>query len=383
MKIAPICSISAISQRGARRIMASIIKREWIDDIGRPQIRFDAYVGRKGFRRQSKTFKTRTAANRWAKLVDAELEKGFFKTTDLAERITLGEAIQRYVDEELPRMKSREQNKSQAKTLTRHLGSYPLIALDNHVLSEYQRKRLSMNARNVRSYKDGRVEIIELPRKISSATVRHEMSFLSRVISCAIKKWGVHLPSGNPVRLVQLPSPGKGRDRRMTSEEEARLFSVLNTSHDTVRQRNPYMRAVVIFALETASRRSEIVHLLWSDVDLNRRTAKLRDTKNGEDRSIGLSSRCVEVLMSIPRTKDERVFPLSTNAVRLAWHRALKQAGITGLRFHDLRHEATSRFAVKFNGDLLAMSAMTGHKSLQMLKRYTHLKAEELALRLG
>lgn len=87
--------------------------------------------------------------------------------------------------------------------------------------------------------------------------------------------------------------------------------------------------------------------------------------------------------MAIPRSRDGRVFPVSENAVRMAWNRATKRLGIKGLHFHDLRHEGTSRLAVKFNGDVMAMSAMTGHKSLRMLKRYTRLRAEELAARLG
>jgi integrase len=68
--------------------------------------------------------------------------------------------------------------------------------------------------------------------------------------------------------------------------------------------------------------------------------------------------------------------------MRASWRRALKHAAITGLTFHDLRHEATSRFFEKgFNP--MEVSAITGHKTLQMLKRYTHLRAEDLAKRMG
>lgn len=363
--------------------MASIVKRNWIDDSGKPHVRYDAYVGRKGFKRQSKTFKTKGAADRWVRLIEADLEKGTYKSTDIAERLTLRDAMERYCREVVPTLKSRTQDISKANIIGPYLGSYPLIALDGEILANYRDKRLNMNARSVRRYKDGRVETIWLDRKIAKGTVRHELVFISRVIEQGRREWGLHLPGGNPVRLVKLPPIGKSRDRRMDPSEEARLREFLDHARDDTGQRSVYMLPLFIFALETASRRSEIVRLHWSDVDLKARTALLRDTKNGEDRRIGLSTRAVEALMQVPRSRDGRVFPVTSNAVRLAWRRAVRRAGVEGLRFHDLRHEATSRLAATFNGDVLAMAAMTGHKSLQMLKRYTHLRAEDLARRLG
>lgn len=160
-------------------------------------------------------------------------------------------------------------------------------------------------------------------------------------------------------------------------------MDLLDHGRDATRQRNPYMRSLVIFSIETTLRRGESLRLRWDDVDLVARTATLRDTKNGEERRIGLSTRAVAALTALPKSRDARVFPLSENAVRMSWNRALKRLGVKGLHFHDLRHEGTSRLAVKFNGDVMAMPAMTGQKSLQMLKRYTHLRAEELAARLG
>lgn len=375
-----ICKISAVEPE---EHMGSIIKRRWISEQGRPQIRWDVYVGRKGTRRQSKTFKSKASAEKWMRMAEAGIDLGSFKSTDAAERITLGQAMTRFAQEELPQFKSSAQDMSNIRTIDPHLGRYPLIAVDGPLLMQYQRKRLAMKARMVRTYRDGSQKTFLLDRSVANNTVRHEMALISRVFSCAIKVWGIHLPHGNPVRLVKLPPMGKARDRRTTDDEEQQLLDVLDPAKPSIRKRNPYMHGLVIFALETTCRRGEIVKVLWTDVDLERRTATLRDTKNGTDRSIGLSTRAVAALRSLPRTKDGRVFPLTTNAVRLAWVRALRQAGIEGLRFHDLRHEATSRLATKFNGDVMAMSAMTGHKSLQMLKRYTHIRAEELARRLG
>ena len=363
--------------------MASIVKREWVDSKGQKQLRYDAYVTKRGYRKQIKTFKREAMAQRWIKLVEAELEMGAFKSTTVAERMTLGDAMQRFIDEVLPTKRSQAPDISKANVIAPHLGSHPLISLDTEALASYRDKRLGMKARSFRRYKDGRTQMVELKYKVASMTVRHELAFIRRVIEHARREWGVYLPAGNPVHLLKLPPISRPRDRRLMAAEEEKLLGLLSQDGDSRRQRNPYMRALVIFSVETASRRGESLQLRWDDVDLSARTALLRDTKNGEDRRIGLSTKAIEALKSIPRTRDERVFPVSENAVRMAWGRATKRLGIKGLHFHDLRHEGTSRLAVKFNGDVMAMSAMTGHKSLQMLKRYTHLRAEDLAARLG
>lgn len=363
--------------------MGSIIKREWVDTKGEKQLRFDAYVTKRGYRKQSKTFKREAMALRWMKLIEAELEQGAYKSIHVAERMTLGDAMQRFAREVLPRMRSRDADLSKINVITPHLGSYPLISLDNEVLAQYRDKRLAMRARTVRRFKDGHTETRELGRKVSPTTVRHELALIRRVIQHARREWRLHLPGGNPVHLMKLPPMGKPRDRRLTAAEEKAILEVLDHSRNNKRQRNRYMRALVIFSIETTARRGESLRLRWDDVDLAARTALLRETKNGDDRRIGLSSRAVEALMSIPRSRDGRVFPLTENAVSMSWKRTTQQLGIENLHFHDLRHEGTSRLATKFKGDLMAMSAMTGHKSLQMLKRYTHIRAEELAARLG
>ena len=90
-------------------------------------------------------------------------------------------------------------------------------------------------------------------------------------------------------------------------------------------------------------RRSEILNLRWVDIDLDSGFATLFDTKNGEDRRVPLTKTARDVLSKLPN-QDETVFPISANCVRLAWERCRNKAGISDLRFHDLRHEAVSRF---------------------------------------
>nr|WP_241160289.1 MULTISPECIES: site-specific integrase [Acidithiobacillus] len=122
--------------------------------------------------------------------------------------------------------------------------------------------------------------------------------------------------------------------------------------------------------------------LRWENIDFSRKTAVFYDTKNGDDRTAPLSSAAVAVLHSLPRDLAGRVFPISEPAVEQGWRRARKHAVIEDLHFHDLRHEATSRLFEK-GLNPMQVAAITGHKTLQMLKRYTHLRAEDLAKLLG
>ncbi len=122
--------------------------------------------------------------------------------------------------------------------------------------------------------------------------------------------------------------------------------------------------------------------MTWTMVDLRRRVVHLPDTKNGQARDVPLSTAAERILAALPRRMDGKVWTYTQEGMRASWRRALMQAAITGLHFHDLRHEATSRLFEKgFNP--MEVSAITGHKTLQMLKRYTHLRAEDLAKRMG
>lgn len=165
------------------------------------------------------------------------------------------------------------------------------------------------------------------------------------------------------------PSGGKGRERRLLPGEETKLFAACAASRASM------LAPVVRFALETAMRMGEILSLEWRYVDLVQRVATLPDTKTGDARQVPLSTAAIAAISSLPRHfKNGRVFWTWSRADSLenTWRRAVKSAGIIDLRFHDLRHEAVSRlFELGLNP--MEVSAISGHKTLQMLKRYTHL----------
>ena len=149
------------------------------------------------------------------------------------------------------------------------------------------------------------------------------------------------------------------------------------------RCRNTYLLPLVRLALETAMRQGELLNLRWEHIDLKRCTALLPDTKNGESRTVPLSGPAVSILNALPRSIMGDVFASYTrNAVKKAFDRARQSACLRDLRFHDLRHEATTRF-FEMGLNVMEVAAITGHKDIRMLSRYTHLRAEDIALKLA
>ena len=197
----------------------------------------------------------------------------------------------------------------------------------------------------------------------------------------ARKEWGIYVL--NPVRDVKMPANGKARERRLLANppegecEESRLIDAC------MKARNPCLLPLVRLALETAMRRSELLKLQWRYIDLTRQTAYLPDTKNGEARAVPLSTTAVETLKSLHKGGQGPVFErVTAEALKRAFMRATQRAGLDDFHFHDLRHEATTRF-FESGLNIMKVASITGHKDLRMLRRYTHLKAKDLAKKLA
>ncbi|GAC1605669.1 MAG: tyrosine-type recombinase/integrase [Aquirhabdus sp.] len=226
-------------------------------------------------------------------------------------------------------------------------------------------------------------------REISNSTVRKYLMVLSAVFTTAKRRWGISL--NNPIREIEIPGNGKPRERRVEPGELDRIVEKIRSSHP--------IKELITLSIETTCRRSELLKLLWKDIDIENQTAVLRDTKNSETRIIPLSRSAISVLLSLKRTTSSKVFNLSKNSVTSAWGAAKKRARdqyvadcneknvtpqsgyITNLRWHDLRHEGTSRL-FEYGLDLMEVASVTGHKTLAMLRNYTHLKAQNLAQKL-
>lgn len=222
----------------------------------------------------------------------------------------------------------------------------------------------------VAQYRDERL------REVNPATVIRELAYLSAIINHARREWGIH--TENPIASIRKPASPPGRDRVLSEEEEPRLLEALRP----VARRNRWMQPLVVLALETAMRRGELLALRWEDINLANRVAVLHKTKNGDGRVVPLSSKAVLVLGDLPRSITGRVFPIQAFSVAAAFKRAVSRSGIGNLRFHDLRHTAITRLAGRLP-NVIELAAVSGHRSLRMLQRYYHPKAEDLARKLG
>ena len=326
--------------------MASITKR------GEGQ--WQAKVRKRGYPVQSKTFSTKTMAVTWARSVESEMDRGVFLSTSIAETTTLNELVDRYLNEVAPTKKSVADLGCRGKLLKEKLGDRILATITPLTIKEYRDERLGT---------------------VKGDTVRKELSLLGRILKLAQREWDIYLPRGNPADSVAMPAKGKGRDRRLKPGEEQLLLQA-------AREYGGLIEDLIIVALETGARRGEIANLRWDSIDFKKRTAILWETKNSDDREVPFSTRAMEVIKRQPRHITGQVFPIRGDSITKAFTRVCKLAKLEDLRFHDLRHEATSRLFEK-GFETMEVSAITGHKDLAMLKRYTHLKAEDLAKRLG
>jgi integrase len=317
--------------------------------------KWQARIRRDGQNPISKTFTTKSDAEKWARAQEREMDRGAFLPTDAAERTTVAAALARYQKEVFPRLaRGGSSLTGNLARLRAELGGISLMSLDSAHVAGYRDKTL----------KSG----------LSAQTVRHDLGLLHRVLKTASIDWGISLPRGIPV--VRMPSMPRPRDRRLKRGEEEKLLKAATAYGGD-------MADILSFALETAMRRTELARMRWEHVDLKNRVALLPETKNGEPREVPLSPKALKILKS--RCRD--LGPVwryyeNPNAITQAFIRICQRGGLPGLRYHDLRHEATSRLFEK-GLNMMEVAAITGHKTLEMLKRYTHLRAQDLASRLA
>ncbi|MCB4787350.1 site-specific integrase [Delftia sp. Lp-1] len=321
-------------------------------------------------------------------MIESEMSRGVWLSRSEAESTSLHEALERYLAEIVPAKKSATREASTIRMLI----ALPLAL----------RPLASIRGVDIAALRD------EWLQHYAPASVVRHMAVLSHVFSVTRKEWGME-SLANPVSAVRKPSVSNARTRRITtlagevnktnaqrSTPSEELDCVIAASNSAL------LPTIIVLAVETAMRRSEIVSLCWEYVDLVRRVAHLPATKNGSPRDVPLSSKAVEVLRILQERSEAmkgRVCNLRADAVTRAFDRAVKRARIqyvkgckeqettpderflVDLHFHDLRHEATSRLAEIF--PMHELTRITGHKDPRMLMRYYHPKAENLAKRLA
>jgi len=316
---------------------------------------WQARVRRRGYPAEVKTFTSKAEAERWARTIESGMDRGEFVSRSAAEQTTFGEIIQRYMIAVTPKKRGCFEETSRLTATLRHrITKLSMANLTPEAVAEYRDDRLKSCRAN---------------------TVIRDLAAMSSIINHARREWGIAIQ--NPVAMIRKPTMPPGRDRVLSEAEESILLHELMPTG----RRNPIMQPLVIVAIETAMRRGELLSMTWKHVHLERRVIFLPITKNGQSRYVPLSSRAIETINKLPRSTDERVFPINIAAMEAAFLRAVRRANLTGLHFHDLRHTGASRMASKLP-NVIELASVTGHTSLQMLKRYYHPKAEELALKL-
>ncbi len=370
--------------------------------------KWQAKVRRKGQPTISQSFQTKAAAEAWARSVERDMDTSSFISPDESQKITFREIAKRYESEILPSKRGKIQDGYVLKRMIEEFGDYSLVNLTPAKLSEYRNARLKV---------------------VSAQTVTHELGMVSRIFKAAVMDWNISIPKGNPVTQVRKPSIRNEREQRLEKSEEQLLIDALQCC------KSLWPLTAVIIAIETAARQGEILAMKWEDINLSKRTVRMRGlgggkTKNDDPyRDIPLSKRATELLASLPQASKGLVFPISQNALQLSWERAVKRARkqhvfglltqkleangfdqkmqvneinalvykkrkpsdltvrliseikqedkvLVDLHFHDLRHEATTRLAEKL--PMHQLMKVTGHKSTRMLARYYHPRAEEM-----
>lgn len=320
-------------------------------------------IRRVGFPDKRGTFDTKLEAQKWAIEIETQMRRGYLSNSTIGDNMSLAEALDKYKREISTKKKGHRQEARRIDYLKQ--------------MSIALKPITKVNMQDILKHRDDRL------KSVSGSTVNRELSLLSHLYRVAISEWGMEYLT-NPVKEVMRPSENKSRSRRLLEGEEDKLLT--NACH-------PKFKAVIILAIETAMRRGELANLRWRDINFSDRVATLIDTKNGRERIVPLSARALEALINIrsaQSNEDHFIFrmqnaidaDLIATSISSRWGTLKKQTGIVGLRFHDLRREATSRLVESQKFQPHEIAAITGHSSSEIIAIYVSVDAKRLAQRL-
>ena len=314
--------------------MASIRKRNGL---------WQAQVRSRKLGSTSKSFHKKADAIAWAKIQEAMMQTGEWKPKDKS-HFTIGDLMRKYLNKVTPHKKGSEPETRRLRRLLREetLMAIQLDDAEPHHFATYRDKRLTDGTR----------------------ATQYDLVLMRAAWNTARIEWGWDL-GDNPLTLIRFPKNNPPRERRLQQGEYERLIAACADTKVW------YLWPMIEIAIETCMRRGEILSLEWKHIDFERNKALLPNTKNGRSRWVPLSRKVIALLETLPK-EHKRVFPITDVAVRQAWDRLRRRAGITDLTFHDLRHEAISRL---FESGLSIphVMAISGHQTASQLFRYVQL----------
>jgi len=337
--------------------MARIEKRK-----NKRGISYLATVRRKGFETVARTFDTKGEAIAWATGVEQDMKDQRYQNPRRAMNTSFGQALEKYLNtiSQKKAINTHMLEKSAARRLLEQIGAETPLG--------------SITAATAAKYRDARLQ------EVSAYPVRHELALLSHLFTKAKKEWGI--PVENPVADIERPAPPRGRTRFLTDEEAVKLLE------SSRKARNYRFYYYILTLLHTGMRSSEAAGLRWSQVDLKKRVIFLPDTKNKDSRWVPLTKELTKELSNLKRTskgKNENLVFLKEDQLktarakarpgikfREAFNAAKKRAGLPDIHMHDLRHTAASHLIMS-GVDIRTLADILGHRTLQMVQRYTHL----------
>ena len=316
--------------------------------------RWQAVIRKKFHPTVTKSFLSKAEASRWAKDSELKIERGVFESLDEANRTKLKELLERYVLEVTPKKKGAIQEGFKIRKLMRS-------KIVDHSLA-------MITPTKIAKFRD------ELLSQVKPATVNKYLGLIQVSISHAKREWGLHLPTNPAESIKRLKEPEPSTERIEQWEYD---LLVKNAE----RSKLHCLRHMIIFAMETGARRGEIMRLKINDINFNRSTCILRDTKNGSDRNIGIPKNVLDLLKTLPVGIDGRLFNTNSEQFKWYWNQLRRWTGYKK-KFHLFRSEFATR-CFENGWDISSVATQGGWKDWKVLRRYTKISGEFLAKKLN
>ena len=317
--------------------------------------KWQVLIRRKDHPHMSKCFVSKEAAHEWARDTEVNIERGLYANMKAALGMSLKTLLESYREHVTPTKRGAEEETYKINKLLKH-----------------EIVKLSIAKVTILKIKNFQKELSQQNRQPS--TINKYVSIIKMAINYAMNELDIYLPKNVAGAVKRLPEPESSKEI-ITVEEEERLI------RHSYKSKAYYLRAALIMGIDTGARRSEILRLNLNDVDRHNLTAILRKTKNGEDRTIGLTARCLQELLKLPVTVNGQLFTCSHDSFMCYWKQLRKWAKVSK-KFHCTRATFATR-AAKKGWNHLDIAAQTGHKDLNVLrKHYTELDGQYLAEKL-
>ena len=310
--------------------------------------KWQVIIRRKDHPQLSKCFISKEAAREWARDTEVNIERGLYANLKAAMGMSLKTLLESYREHVTPTKRGSEEE------------SYKIGKLIKHELTKVSIARLTVL--KIKNFQK------ELSISCKPSTINKYVSLIKMALEYAVNDLDIYLPKNVAGQVKRLKEPEPSGEA-ISEEEERKLIEA------SYKSKAYWIRAALIMGIDCGARRSEILRMNIKDIDRINKTAILRNTKNGEDRVIGLTNRAIQELLKLPPTPAGQLFVCSHDTFMFYWKQLRKWAGV-----NKTFHSSRATFAAKKGWNHLDIAAQTGHKDLNVLKKhYVELDAQYLS----